>query len=453
MFFGIAVIFWIIGSVVIYIYGGKWFMPADQASVQAEAIDDLFRFLLAIGTFIFLLVETTLIFIVVRYGFMRDHSDDTDGPPTHGDTTLEIIWTLIPSVIVFILTIYSFKVLVDTTEARDDEFPINVTAQRFFWQFEYPNPTDDRTLVSQHVLVLPEGENVVMKMNSLDVIHAFWVPAFRMKADVMPGRTTELRFTPNQITGLPPDFELVTLDDLEIPGPDDACPIEEEETDTTSTDTAVPAADAGTTDTEAEAEAVDEEAIVDEEAAADAEAVDEEAVADSEAGTEEAPPVNYENGFDLVCAELCGPNHGLMRGAVFVVEREVYDAYIESLRARSVEAEARQDYAIRCGGKAILEAGRQIFPSFGCNTCHQLFDAGSMAMGQGPTLNGVGTRAATRPGFASPEEYIRTSILSPNGFVVGGFPSGLMPSNFAQRIPADQFELLVQYLLLQTEEG
>src|SRR5690606_33598576 len=114
----------------------------------------------------------------------------------------------------------------------DDELVVNVTAQRFFWEFEYPTDgaEDDIELTSQHILVLPEGRNIRMEMTSVDVIHAFWIPNFRVKMDVMPGRTSELRFTPNQVTGLPdePEFELVTLDDLDIPGPDDACPEEEE---------------------------------------------------------------------------------------------------------------------------------------------------------------------------------------------------------------------------------
>lgn len=407
-----AVIFWLVASFYVYERGADWFMP-EQASAEAEAVDDLFRFMLGIGTFIFLLVETLLIFFVVRYGILRNRQDDSDGPPIHGNNTLEIVWTLVPAIIVFILTIYSFQVFVDTTEAKDDEFTIQVTARRFFWQFKYPD--DEFDLTSNHILVVPKDEPIHLEMDSLDVIHAFWVPAFRVKQDVMPGRTTELRFTPTEVTGLPPDFELVTVEDLDIPGPDTACPTEEEQA-------AQPA------------ETVAEEAPV------------------SEMSAEEAPPVTYENGFDLVCAELCGGNHGLMRGEVFVVEREDYDAFIESLKARQIQAQAVAAYADRCGGAALLEAGRQLFTQFGCNTCHQLFDAGSQAMGQGPSLNGIGTRAATREGYASPEDYIRTSIINPNAFVAEGYPSGLMPQNFAQQMTPEELERIVKYLALQTEE-
>lgn len=412
-----AALLWLVASVYVGANGVEWFMP-EAASVEADSVDDLFAFMLGIGTFIFLLVETTLIYFVVRYGFFRNRNDNTEGPPIHGNNTLEIIWTLIPSIIVFVLTIYSFQVLVDTTEAKDDEFVIDVVGQRFFWRFQYPNNVDDTELTSQHILVVPEGETIRLNMETIDVMHAFWVPEFRVKQDLLPGRTTELRFTPNQVTGLPDDMELVTLDDLDAPGPDDACPAEGE----------LIAGEEETTD------AAEDEADVSDEALA------------------EAPPVNDERGYDIVCAELCGGNHGLMRGEVYVVERETYDAYLESLRAQRVAAQRQQEFAIRCGGEAVKEAGRALFIQYGCNTCHQLNDAGSLAMGSGPSLNGLGNRAANYAGYNSAEDYIMTSIINPNAFIVDGYAAGLMPQNFADQMTPDELDLLVAYLSLMTDE-
>ena len=423
----VAVVFWAVGGFIAYENGADWFLP-DPASVEADAIDDLFRFMLGVGTFIFLLVETTLFYFVVRYGFMRNRDDDTDGPPIHGNNMLEFVWTIIPSIIVFVLTILSFQVLLDTTEAKDNEFEIEVTAQRFFWQFEYPVEGDeDLQLTTNHILVVPEGETVRLNMTSVDVIHAFWVPQFRVKQDVMPGRFTELRFTPNQVTGLPPDFELVTLDDLEIPGPDDVCPAADE----------IPApeeVDVG--------EAVDE--MVDAEAS----------VEDGEEAGSAEPPVDYPNGYDLVCAELCGLNHGLMRGEVFVVEREEYDAFVESLRARQVANAAQVAFANRCGGEELLRAGRGLFGinGFNCAQCHQLEDAGVLTMGAGPSLNGIGDRAANREGYDSAEDYLLTSIINPNAFIVEGYPANLMPQNFADQMTPEQLDTMAAYLALQTEE-
>jgi len=407
----VALVAWTLISLYAYQNGAKWFMPT-AASQEAEAVDELFRWMLGIGTFVFLLTQTLLWYFVIRYGFMRDKNDDSDGPHIHGNNTLELIWTIVPSIIVFFLTVYSFQVLIDTTEAKDNEFPIEVTARRFFWEFKYPNLVDDTELSSQHVLVLPVNEPIRLEMDSLDVIHAFWVPEFRVKNDVMPGRTTQLRFTPTKTTGLPDDFELVTLDDLDIPGPDDVCP---EESATMSASAAAPA------DTAAESAGGDQ------------------------------PPVDYEIGYDVVCAELCGGNHGLMRGEVFVVEREVYDAYVESLRARSIQAKAINEQATRCGGQAVLEAGRGIFAQYGCNTCHILTDAGALNAIQGPSLDGIGSRAANQVGYADAQDYIRSSIINPNAFIVDGYPAGLMPQNFVDQMSPEELNLIVAYLSLMTD--
>lgn len=418
-----AVIVWALLSIYIYFEGVDWFMP-EAASAEAESIDELFRVMLGIGSFIFLLVQTTLWYFVVRYGLMRNRNDDSDGPPIHGNNTIELIWTVIPTIIVFFLTIISFQVLVDTTEAKDDEFPIQVTAQRFFWSFEYPND-EGFELTQNHILVVPEGETVRLEMDSLDVIHAFWVPEFRVKQDVMPGRTSELRFTPTVTTGLPADIadNLLTRDNLDLPDENTACPEPEDEA------------------------AAELENPVDD---AEAEATDETASEASDSG-QGVPPVNYEEGYDIVCAELCGGNHGLMRGEVFVVTEEEYEAYIESLKANIVKQEAEQAFAVRCGGAAIADAGRAIFAQYGCNTCHQLNDANSLNMGAGPSLNGLGARAGTHAGYDSPEDYIRTSIVNPNAFIVDGYAANIMPQNFAQQMSTEEIDLLVAYLASITE--
>jgi cytochrome c oxidase subunit 2 len=368
----VAVIVWTVISVFVYLYGAEWFMPA-AATVEADAVDNLFRFMLAIGTFIFLLVETCIFYFAVRYGFMRDKDDDTDGPPIHGNNTLEIVWTIIPAIIVFVLTIYSFQVLVDTTEAKDNEKEIKVTGQQFFWSFEYPD--EQYVLKINHILVVPEDEAVKLSMNSLDVIHAFWVPAFRVKQDVMPGRTTNLRFTPNEHTGLP-DPSVIDIYDPTL--------------------------------------TVDQ--------------LDE-----------------LDFGYDVVCAELCGALHGRMRGKAFVVTDEEYEQFLEGLREIEREKERQRQEALE-NLDALKALGRSLFATYGCNTCHQLTDANSLNMGQGPSLNGLEERAATYSGYESAEDYIRTSILNPNAFVVSGYSAGIMPQNFATRITPEDLDILVTYL-------
>ncbi len=374
----VAVVVWTVISVVVGIYGAEWFM-ADAASVEADAIDNLFRFMLGIGTFIFLLVESCIFYFGFKYGLMRDKEDTSDGPPIHGNNTVEIVWTLIPSVIVFVLTAYSFQVLLDTTEAKDNELEIGVTAQQFFWTFQYPDEEFD--LKMNHILVVPESEAIKLSMHSEDVIHAFWVPNFRVKQDVMPGRTTELRFTPNEATGLP---------------------------------------DPAVIDIYAPTLTVDELDALD-------------------------------FGYDIVCTELCGALHGRMRGKAFVVSDDEYELFLEGLREIEREKQRQLEEALQ-NLDALKEAGRGLFAEYGCNTCHQLDDANSLNMGQGPSLNGLEVRAANdHPDYESAQDYIRTSIINPNALVVSGYPSGLMPQNFAQRIPEDELNILVEYLAAPKE--
>jgi len=429
---GAIAVVWAILSVIAYNEGANWFMP-EAASAEADSIDELFKIMLGIGTFIFLLVQTVLWWFVFKYGFMRDTNDETDAPYIHGNNTLELVWTIIPTIIVTFLTVISWQVLVDTTEAKENEFVVEVEGQRFLWNFTYPD--DEFELSQNHILVVPEGETVRLEMESIDVIHAFWVPEFRVKQDVMPGRVSELRFTPTVLTGLPDEIadELITIDDLDLPDENTACPEEGEEV--------------------ALENPMDEETS-DEgngEMEGDGNSDRQRDNSDSSDGGQGEPPVQIDSGYDIVCAELCGGNHGLMRGEVFVVTQEEYDAYIESLKANIIADQANQAYAARCGGQAVLEAGRALYNQYGCNTCHQLADAGAMNMGAGPSLNGIGDRAATISGYADAQDYIRTSIINPNAFIVDGYAANLMPQNFGQQMSSDELDLLVAYLALMTE--
>lgn len=173
----------------------------DQASAESEQVDTLFRFLLVIGGAIFLLVEGLLLYSVIT--FRKREGDEEDGPTIHGNTTLELVWTAIPAVIVLVLVIYSYQVWVDIRAPHDEETTVFATAQRFAWTFSYDDP-QGRTLEGSEDVIrgsLPDlhtyvGEHVVMSMHTQDVIHAFWLPEMRVKQDVIPGRTTEVRFSP-----------------------------------------------------------------------------------------------------------------------------------------------------------------------------------------------------------------------------------------------------------------
>ncbi len=181
----------------------NWF--PTQASAESGQVDALFNVMLGIATVIFLIIEGGIIFSILF--FRRKRGDDTDAAPIHGNNTLEIIWTAIPAVIVIGLGIMSYQLFADMQAPRQNETVINVIGQQFTWTFTYPyEPFPDLTPAQNTVaegnmvsneLHLPKDHPVLVKITARDVMHAFFVPEFRIKQDAIPGKTTEARFTPS----------------------------------------------------------------------------------------------------------------------------------------------------------------------------------------------------------------------------------------------------------------
>lgn len=163
----------------------------NSASVEGGQVDTLFSVLLGIATTIFVIVQGGLLYSIIR--FRRQPGDETEGEFTHGHTGLEILWTAIPAVLVTSISIYSYSVLVGIERPAPDAIAIEVTGRQFQWQFYYPD--QDLQTTELHV---PIGRQIYVKLHSADVIHSFWIPAFRVKKDAMPDRVTELRFTPDK---------------------------------------------------------------------------------------------------------------------------------------------------------------------------------------------------------------------------------------------------------------
>jgi cytochrome c oxidase subunit 2 len=178
-----------------------WF-PA-QASTQAHSIDTLWDVLIIVSVPIFVLVCVVVLFSVKEFR-MRPGQENQDGPPIHGNTKLEIVWTAIPAVILVALSSYAYVVLrhIEAAPANAaQEMHVGVTGEQFAWTFSYPVAGGKPIQTSQ--LYLPEGSSVKFDVHSKDVIHDFWVPAFRMKIDAVPGVTTKYRVTPNRIGDYP----------------------------------------------------------------------------------------------------------------------------------------------------------------------------------------------------------------------------------------------------------
>ena len=167
-----------------------WF-PA-QSSRQAGNVHTLYNVLLIATVPIFVLVETVVLYSVWKFR-MRPGDEKKDGPPIHGNTRLEVVWTAVPAVLIITLCAYAYTVLRSNEASKRGEMTVNVTARQFAFEFSYPKP-GGKTVVSP-VLYLPKGKPVVFRLRSLDVIHSFFVPEFSEKLDAVPGITTTVRVT------------------------------------------------------------------------------------------------------------------------------------------------------------------------------------------------------------------------------------------------------------------
>jgi cytochrome c oxidase subunit II len=133
-----------------------------------------------LSTFVFSVVMVMFGYSIWK--FRAKPGDESDGDPVHGNTKLEIAWTLIPTIIVLFGAGYSWIVLNDIEAKADDRMPLKVTAQQFKWTFEYPE-ADGLTTNELHV---PVDRQLEVELEALDVVHAFWVPEWRIKRDLVP---------------------------------------------------------------------------------------------------------------------------------------------------------------------------------------------------------------------------------------------------------------------------
>ena len=213
-------------------YGQNHGLLPVAASQEASEVDGLFNLMMTIATGLFLIVEGVIVYSIIK--FRRKKGDYTDGPPIEGNVPLEILWTAIPTVIVFILAIYSFEVYntlggLDPMASHDHQqmmaketmpnsqlvamdgsslalglgqspqmdqsqpLGIKVNGIQYAWIFTYPE-----TGIVSGELHVPVDRPIELTMTAGDVLHAFWLPEFRIKQDVIPGRESLLTFTPTK---------------------------------------------------------------------------------------------------------------------------------------------------------------------------------------------------------------------------------------------------------------
>ncbi|WP_228015521.1 cytochrome c oxidase subunit II [Leptolyngbya ectocarpi] len=222
----------LIGIVVTLIslwYGQNHGLMPIQASTEAAEVDQLFNLMMTIGTGLFLIVEGTLVIALIR--FRRKEGDETDGPHIEGNIPLEIVWTAIPAIIVLGLSVYSFEIYTEMgglnlmehhsskevqlayaspekgtssypmlaasglgepptfEESTDDILNIDVLGLQFAFVMTYP-----ATGIVDGTVHVPVDQFVKLNLKAQDVIHAFWLPEFRIKQDMIPGKETTLIF-------------------------------------------------------------------------------------------------------------------------------------------------------------------------------------------------------------------------------------------------------------------
>ena len=300
----------------------------DPASKQADRIFFLYWLATAISILVFSVVTAVLVYSIIHFRAAPD--DHGDGPPIHGNTRLEIVWTLVPTLLVIVIGVASAIVLSRNSDAGTNPLIVNVTAEQFAWQFAYPHQGN----VTAAELRLPLNRTVKLVMKSRDVIHSFWVPEFAQKQDVVPGITTTLVITPDRL------------------------------------------------------------------------------------GT-----------FPVICTELCGLGHALMRSEAIVMQPAAFDAWAK-----------KSSSAVAGGGPA---AGKAVFQAQGCGACHTFKAAGATGK-VGPDLDNI-YKDAQLAGLSVPD-FIRQSIVDPNAYVPPGFPKNVMPGNFGS-LPKDQLDALINYLV------
>jgi cytochrome c oxidase subunit 2 len=308
----------------------------DSAGKEADRIDFVFWFTTWICIAIFALVAAVLAYAILN--FRAGPDDDRDGPPIHGHTGLEIVWTAIPAILVTAISVVSAIVLAENGKVGTNPLRVKVLAQQFAWTFEYPNG------VTLGRLVLPRDRKTELAITAreTDVLHSFWVPQLGQKQDAVPGQVNKLVVTPTRL------------------------------------------------------------------------------------GT-----------FPVICTELCGLGHAVMRSTVTVLTPGGFASWL-----------ARQQgggQAAGGGGGSGAALGASVFknPQNGCTSCHTFKPAGATAK-IGPDLDKL-TEYARRAGKPL-DEFVRQSIVEPDAYVEQGFQKGIMPPNFGQTLKPNEIDALVQYL-------
>lgn len=161
-------------------------LQPPAASTIANSVDDLYYFLTGITLFFTVLIFSIIFYFMVKY---HRQSDDEIPPETHSSMFLELTWTIIPSLICVVIFVWSSALFVRNSRPPRSAKELFVIGKQWMWEVQHPEGA--REIDALHV---PVGEAIKLTMTSQDVIHGFYIPAFRVKKDVLPGRYTSIWF-------------------------------------------------------------------------------------------------------------------------------------------------------------------------------------------------------------------------------------------------------------------
>ncbi|MDA2968768.1 MAG: cytochrome c oxidase subunit II [Actinomycetota bacterium] len=159
---------------------------------NSKLIDDLQQPVFAVAGIIGLIVAVAVVYTMIKY---RDRGQPIP-EQTHGKPALEITLTIIPALILAVVSVFTFGAIFKLAKTDDTEMIINVTGQQWWWEYDYPVQNDfgiTQPIISSGQLVMPVGTKVLLRETSRDVIHSYWIPALNGKRDAVPGRIHTLR--------------------------------------------------------------------------------------------------------------------------------------------------------------------------------------------------------------------------------------------------------------------
>ena len=172
--------------------------PPDAATPSGDTIREIYWVVLGACIVVFLLIETALVLFIVRYRGRPGTREDVEGPQVHGNTRLELAWTIAPALALLAIAIYTF-VRVPAVEATpggaeaESALTVRVQSHQFYWQYVYPNGA-----ITFDTLYLPVDRTVTLELTALDVEHSWWVPELTGKRDAIPGTVNPLSFKPTR---------------------------------------------------------------------------------------------------------------------------------------------------------------------------------------------------------------------------------------------------------------